>query len=502
MEYVIGVDLGTGSMKTVLFDRDGREIAELSQEYPTYSLHNGWSEQDPEDWYNATVQTIRYVMADSGVNPGDVKGIGISGQMMGAIVLDKRGELLRRAILWNDSRTTKARDSIAEIVGDEVFQRITLNPARPGLTAAKVQWIKENEPEIFSQVEHILLPKDYLRYRLTGDFATEVSDASATQWLDVSKRQWSEEIIRELGLRPEQLGEVYESQEVTGTLLPDVADLMGLTQDCVVVGGAGDNAAAGVGTGVVAPGRAMTTIGTSGTVFAYTDKPLVDPRIYTFCMAVPGAWHFMGSVNSAGNSLKWYRNNFYPQDTEYKAINADVAASQVGANRLIYLPYLTGEQSPHFDLNCRAGFIGLSANHTKADMSRAVMEGITYAMKDVMAAIEDTGIHPEVLRLCGGGSKSAFWRQLVADIYDIPVVLPDMNSENSAALGVAILAAVGAGLYPSVVEACDHIVRLRAEQYQPNRELVPKYAEVYKAYGHLYPQLKDNFYEILHMDIK
>lgn len=502
MEYVIGVDLGTGSMKTVLFDMEGREITIRSHEYETYSLHNGWSEQDPEDWYLAAVETIRFVVVESGVNPSDIKGIGISGQMMGAIVLDGKGEVLRRCILWNDSRTTKAKESIARIVGDDVFQEITLNPARPGLTAAKVQWIRENEPDVFAKIEHILLPKDYLRYRLTGEYASEVSDASAMQYLDVKKRTWSDEIILELGLKPKMLGDIYESCEVTGTLLPEVADLLGLSKNTVVVGGAGDNAAAGVGTGVVAAGRAMTTIGTSGTVFAYSDKPVVDPRIYTFCMAVPGAWHFMGSVNSAGNSLKWYRNTFYPQDAEYLEINKDVAKSTPGANRLIYLPYLTGEQSPHFDLNCRAGFIGLSNIHTKEDMTRAVMEGITYALADVMNAIQDTGVEPDILRMCGGGSKSPFWRQLIADIYNIPVVLPDMNSENAAALGVAILAAVGAGAYKTVEEGCDSVIKLRKEQYTPNPDLVPIYQEVHKAYDNLYPQLKDNFYEILHMNIK
>ncbi len=437
----------------------------------------------------------------------------------GAVMLDAKGDPLRRAILWNDARTTESCESVRRIITDAKMMEINCNPVRPGLTAAKIQWVKENEPEIFATTAHILLPKDYLRYRLTGEFATEVSDASAMQLLDVRKRQWSPFLMDALGVKESQLAKVYESPEVTGTLTKDVADLLGLSEKTVVVGGASDNAAGAVGTGVVATGRAMTTIGTSGTVFAYSDEPMMDEkaRVYTFCMAVPNAWHFMGSVNSAGNSLKWYRNLFYTDDTEYEQINKDAMASAPGANNLIYMPYLTGEQSPHFDLQCRAGFVGyltgeqsphfdlqcragfvgLSATHTKGDLTRAVMEGITYAQRDVLTAIRESGIEPAVMRMCGGGSKSRFWRQLMADIYNMPVVLPDMNSENAAALGAGILAAVGTGMYSSVQEACDKIIKMREEQYTPNPDYRDKYDKTYAAFDKLYPQLKDNFAEIL-----
>jgi xylulokinase len=302
-----------------------------------------------------------------------------------------------------------------------------------------------------------------------------------------------------LDIKESMLGKVYESPDVTGTLTKDIANLLGLSEKTVVVGGAGDNAAGAVGTGVVATGRAMTTIGTSGTVFAYADGPMMDAkaRVYTFCMAVPGAWHFMGSVNSAGNSLKWYRNLFYSDDTEYEQINKDAIASAPGANNLIYMPYLTGEQSPHFDLKCRAGFVGLSATHTKADITRSVMEGITYALRDVLTAIRESGIEPDVMRMCGGGSKSPFWRQLMADIYDMRVVLPDMNSENAAALGAGILASVGTGMYPTVQDACDKIIKMRQESYEPDPAVREKYDTTYAAFDKLYPQLKDNFAEIL-----
>lgn len=499
MNYYLGLDLGTGSIKTVLFDVNGKEIAQSSLEYPLYQPHNGWSEQEPKDWYFAAVKTVRSVMDQSQVPPESVKGLGISGQMMGAVMLDKNGHALRRAILWNDGRTTESCEHVRRIVGDNLFMKYSCTPARPGLTAAKIQWVKDNQPDIYKNVAHILLPKDYLRYRLTGEYATEVSDASATQILDVPNRKWSDEIMAAMDLNESKLGKVYESQEITGYVMPEVAEAMGITTKCAVVGGASDNAAAGVGTGIVAPGRAMTTIGTSGTVFAFSEKPIIDKNksVYTFCMPVPGAWHYMGSVNSAGASLKWWRNNFYPNDEDYMEINKDAVFSKPGANRLIYLPYLNGEQSPHFNLNCRGSFVGLAAIHSKEDMTRAVMEGVTYALRDIMTGIRNTGITPENVRMCGGGSKSPFWRQLMADIYNLPVVLPDMNSENSAALGVAILAAVGTGAYPDVVTACDNIIKMREETYLPNQERVEIYDRVYKEFDALYPKLKDNFKAIL-----
>lgn len=500
MNYYIGLDLGTGSMKTVLFDREGRKLAQSVKEYPLYQPQNGWSEQEPADWNAAAVHTIRDVLEKSGTAGCEVAGIGMSGQMMGAVMLDASGAVLRRAILWNDGRTTESGEHLRERIGDGLFMKYSLTPMRPGLTAAKINWVKENEPDIYEKTAHILLPKDYLRYYLTGEYATEVSDASATQLLDVPGRKWADEMLCAMELREDMLGRVYESQEITGYIRPEIAELTGLSVRCAVVGGASDNAAAGVGTGVVVPGLAMTTIGTSGTVFACTGKPLADPNrsVYTFCMPVPGAWHFMGSVNSAGASLKWWRGNFYPNDTEYEAINADAQSSVPGANRLIYLPYLNGEQSPHFDLTCRGSFVGLAGIHTKADMTRAVMEGVTFALCDILNGIIGTGAPaPESVRMCGGGSKSRFWRQLMADIYGIPVTIPDMDSEASGALGAAILAMVGCGAYPSVPDACAHIIRMRREVYAPDPERAAFYRKVYREFDALYPKLKDNFRSIL-----
>lgn len=499
MDHFIGMDLGTGSLKCVLFDVEGREVAQATGEYPLYQPENGWSEQEPEDWFAAAVGAVRSCMDASGVPAESVRGIGLSGQMMGAVTLDAAGQPLRRAILWNDARTTAACDHVRAIVGDELFMRYSCTPARPGLTAAKVQWIRDNQPELWAKVRHVLLPKDYLRFRLTGAYATEVSDASATQFLDVPGRAWAPEILEAMGIDEELLGQVYESQEVTGHVLPEVARAMGITTDCVVVGGASDNASAAVGTGIVTPGSALTTVGTSGTVFAFSERPVADANkaVYMFCMPVPGAWHYMGSVNSAGASLKWWRNNFYPDDLEYEQINADAMSSEPGARRLVYLPYLNGEQSPHFNLNCRGSFVGLAALHTRADMTRAVMEGVTFAMRDIMEAIRRCGAEPDAVRMCGGGSKSPFWRQLMADIYGIPVRVPEGNSENAAALGAAILAMVGCGAYESVPAACDHLIRLAPETYVPNAELVGTYDRVYAEFDALYPSLVSNFKSIL-----
>ncbi len=499
MNYYLGLDLGTGSLKTVIFDSKGKAIGVSEKEYPLYQPHNGWSEQDPEDWYQAAVDTISEVMDMTKVDPAKVKGIGISGQMMGAVMVDKDGEVLRKAILWNDGRTTESCENLRTIVGDDLFMKYSLTPARPGLTAAKIQWVKENEPEIFAKTGKILLPKDYLRYRLTGEYATEVSDASATQLLDVPNRKWAPEIMKLMDITEDMLPKVYESHEVTGSLLPEVAEAAKLTTETVVVGGASDNAAAALGVGIVRPGRALTTIGTSGTVFAYSEKPIVDPHktVYTFCMPIPGAWHYMGSVNSAGASLRWWRDNFYPEDIEYVQINKDVAESAIGANRLVYLPYLNGEQSPHFNLNLRASFIGLAGIHTRKDMTRAVMEGITYALRDILTGIVNTGTDVEMVHMAGGGSKSPFWRQLLADVYKTPVALPDMQAEYSAALGVAMLAMVGCGEYEDVVKAADSIIVMRDEIYEPNQEDGEKYDTVYEEFRKAYPALKDNFASIL-----
>ena len=501
MEYLIGMDLGTSGTKTVLFDREGRVAASATVEYPLYQERNGWAEQDPQDWWNAACRTLREVMAQSGVDPKDVKGLGISGQMHGLVMLDKEGKVLRRSIIWCDQRTARQCEEITQLVGKERLIQITANPALTGFTASKILWVRENEPQLYARCAHILLPKDYVRYRLTGEFATEVSDASGMQLLDVPKRQWSQEVLEKLQIDPAMLAKVYESPEITGEVTQAAAELTGLAPGTPVVGGAGDNAAAAVGTGVVEDGKAFTTIGTSGVVFAHTDKISIDPkgRVHTFCCAVPGAWHVMGVTQGAGLSLKWFRDNFCQAEKDtaagmgvdpYVLMDQEAAQSPIGCNQLLYLPYLMGERTPHLDPDCRGVFFGLSAIHTKRDMLRAVMEGVTYSQRDSVEILRGMGIQLSEMLACGGGGSSPLWRQMLADTYNCPV--KTVKSKEGPALGVAILAGVGAGLYPSVQQACKAMIHLNPAQ-EPIPENVPQYETYYRLYTSLYPALKDRF---------
>ena len=501
MKYVLGIDLGTSGTKTVLFDQEGRGVCSATVEYPMAQPQNGWAEQDPADWWNAAVSTIRTVLEKSGVDKKDVVSLGISGQMHGLVMLDKDGQVLRPSIIWCDQRTQVECDEIHEKVGKEKLISITANPALTGFTLSKIMWVRKHEPEVYAKCRHILLPKDYVRYMLTGDYATEVSDASGMQVLDVPNRRWSSELLGILDIDEALLAKVYESPEVTGHISSEAAALTGLSADTLVVGGAGDNAAAAVGTGVVEDGRAFTTIGTSGVVFAHTSKLAIDPkgRVHTFCCAVPGAWHVMGVTQAAGLSLKWYRDTFCQAEKDaaammgvdpYDLMNKEAALSPIGANKLIYAPYLMGERTPHLDADCRGMFFGLSAMHTRRDLLRAVMEGVTYALKDSLSVLEGMGASPETMLACGGGGKSPLWRQMLADVFGLPVATT-VNTEGPA-LGVAILAGVGAGLYPSVEEACRAMIHVNAPQL-PIAENQPKYAAVYEVYKQLYPANKELF---------
>ena len=372
MAYYIGIDLGTSGTKTVLFDREGHALASATIEYPLYQPQNGYAEQDPDDWWNAAAGTIRMVLEQSGVDSAEVKGIGISGQMHGLVMLDKDGKVIRRSIIWCDQRTAKECEEITEKVGAKRLIEITANPALTGFTASKILWVRNNEPENYAKCAKILLPKDYVRYKLTGEFATEVSDASGMQLLDVPNRCWSDEVLEKLDIDKNLLGKVYESPEVTGTVTAEAAALTGLKEGTIVVGGAGDNAAAAVGTGVVEDGKAFTTIGTSGVVFAHTDKISIDPkgRVHTFCSAVPGCWTVMSCTLAAGLSLHWFRDNFCKEEMvaadgigkdPYFLMDQEAARVPIGANHLIYMPYLMGERSPKLDPNARGVFFGLSA---------------------------------------------------------------------------------------------------------------------------------------------
>lgn len=501
MEYMIGIDLGTSGTKAVLFNRDGEVCAQATVEYPLYQPQNGWAEQDPDDWWHASVETIRRVVTESGVNPGDIKGLGVSGQMHGLVMLDESGKVLRRAIIWCDQRTAQECAELTELVGAERLVQITANPAMTGFTASKILWVRRHEPENYAKCAHILLPKDYVRYKLSGDFATEVSDASGMQLLDVPNRCWSTEVLQKLDIDPGLLGKVYESAEITGTVTEEAAKLTGLKAGTPIAGGAGDNAAAAVGTGVVRDGTAFTTIGTSGVAYAHTDHLMIDPRgrVHTFCSAVPGAWHVMGVTQGAGLSLRWFRDNFCGAEKEtaaamgkdpYYLMDQEAAQSPIGCNRLLYLPYLMGERTPHLDPDCRGVFFGLSAMHTKRDLLRAVMEGVTFSQRDSVEILRGMGVTINEMLACGGGGTSPLWRQMLADVYNCPV--KTVQSSEGPALGAAILAGVGAGLYPSVQEACDRLIKKNPAQ-GPIPENVPKYEKLYQVYTSLYPALRNEF---------
>lgn len=505
MAYLIGIDLGTSGTKTALFNEDGKRIASQTEEYPLSQPKNGWAEQRPEDWWNAVRHTVRAVLDKSGVNPADVKGVGLSGQMHGLVMLDARGEVLRPAILWCDGRTGEECREITEKVGAQRLIDISANPALPGFTAGKILWVRKHEPEIYEKCRHILLPKDYLRYKLTGEFATEVSDASGMNLLDVPGRCWSDEILTALDIDRSLLGSMHESADVTGEISSSAAAETGLLAGTPVAGGAGDNAAAAIGTGVVRQGRAFVTLGTSGVIFAHSDKVKIDPkgRIHSFCSAVPNAWVSMSCTLAAGLSLQWFRNQFCGEECAeagrlgtdpYEIMTAEASKSPIGANRLLYLPYLMGERSPLLDEMARGAFVGLSAMHTRADMIRAVMEGVSYSQRQCLDILREMGVAPESIAACGGGSRSAFWRQMLADVFGCTITTSKVALEGPA-LGAAILAGVCSGVYSDVADAADRIVTTDGS-CSCDRAASAAYEPYYRLYLDLYPALKESFHRL------
>jgi xylulokinase len=504
MAYLLGIDIGTSGTKTVLFDELGNTIASALEEYPLYQPHIGWAEQDPEDWWQATAAGIRKVIDKSGVKADDISGIGLSGQMHGLVMLDAENKVLRRSIIWCDQRSTAECEQITSLIGAERLIEITANPALTGFTASKIMWVKNNEPEIFEKTKKILLPKDYVRFRLTGEFATEVSDASGMQLMDIPKRDWSPEVLSKLGIERSQLADMYESQEISARVSSEAAKVTGLKAGTPVAGGGGDQAAGAVGNGIVKPGAVSSTIGTSGVVFAYLDKISIDPkgRVHTFCHAVPNTWHVMGVTQGAGLSLKWFRDNFCQDEMNtakmmdvdpYVLMDQEADKVSAGSNGLLYLPYLMGERTPHLDAYARGVFFGLSAKHEKRDMIRAVMEGVTYSLRDCMEIIKEMGVSVSEIRASGGGGKSKLWRQMQADVFGNAITT--INSSEGPALGVALLAGVGTGIYKSVAEACDTAIKVKNVQ-DPDMEKYKIYDKYYRLYNRLYKSLKNDYREL------
>lgn len=501
MAYVIGIDCGTGSTKTVLFDENGKIISSAAMEYPIYQPQNGYAEQNPIDWKNAMLDTLKKVISTSGVDKKAIKGIGISGQMHGLVMLDKDNNVIRNSIIWCDQRTSAEVEQMNRIVGHEKFMEITANPALTGWTASKILWVRNNEPENYEKCRHILLPKDYLRFILTGEYATDVSDASGMQLLNVSKRCWSRKICDLLEIDMEMLPKVYESCQVTGTLRKEIAEMLGLEESVIVAGGAGDNAAAALGTGVYEDGKAFTTIGTSGVVFAHTSSTVIDSkgRVHTCCAAIPNSWHVMGVTQAAGLSLKWFRDNFCTSEKEtadllnkdaYYIMDKEAESVPIGAEKLIYLPYLMGERTPHLDPYARGVFFGLSSFHTKKHMLRAIMEGVSYSLRDCIEVFIEMNIEITDMAACGGGGTSQLWRSMLADIYNCNVNTVD--SKEGPALGSAILAMVACGIYRSVPEACKAVVKTDKIQY-PNEKNYKAYEKYYSLYKEIYSALELEF---------
>jgi xylulokinase len=498
MSHFLGIDIGTSGTKTLVVSEDGKILAEASQGYPLSMPKPLWSEQNPEDWWQATVATVRAAVKKAKLKPADVKAIGLSGQMHGSVFLDKNHKVVRPALLWNDQRTAAECAEIEQRAGGrKKLIQMVANPALTGFTAPKILWLRNHEPKNFAKTVKVLLPKDDIRRRLTGEYATEVSDASGMLLLDVAKRNWSTRLLEKLELDVSMFGKVHESEEVTGQLTSAVAKELGLTTDCVVVGGAGDCAANAVGTGVVESGILSNSLGTSGVMFVHSDEMQFDPagRLHTFCHAVRGKWHMMGVTLSAAGSLQWFIENLCKDaakkvDTCYDIINDEAAKVAAGSQGLFFLPYLSGERTPHADPNARGSFVGLTLSHGRGHLARSIMEGVAYSLRDSLAILAEMNVPVKQIRASGGGAKSPLWRQIQADVFGQEVVT--INAEQGPAYGVALLAAVGAGAYKNIQEACAANIRV-VSRTPANKKAIPTYDKGFPIYQHLYQSLKGDF---------
>ena len=485
-----GVDLGTSAVKLLLMDGEGKIRKIVSREYPLYFPHPGWSEQKPEDWYAMTIDGLKELLADS--DKSELAGISFGGQMHGLVILDDQDQVIRPAILWNDGRTTKETAYLNEVIGKETLSKYTANIAFTGFTAPKILWVKENEPENFARIAKIMLPKDYLAYRLSGVHCTDVSDASGMLLFDVKNRCWSKEMLDICGVKEEMMAKIYESYEAVGTLLPEVAAELGVSTDVKIVAGAGDNAAAAVGTGTVGDGRCNISLGTSGTIFISSEKFGVDKfnALHAFAHA-DGHYHLMGCMLSAASCNKWWMDEIIGTK-DYAAEQKQI--EKLGENHVYFLPYLMGERSPHNDPNARATFIGMTMDTTRADMTQAVLEGVAFALRDSLEVARALGIHIERTKICGGGAKSPLWKKIIANVMNLKVDV--IESEEGPALGGAILAAVACGEFASVEDAAQKLVKI-VDTVEPDPELVEKYEARYQQFRQIYPTCKELFPKIL-----
>ncbi len=487
--FYVGVDIGTGGTRALLVDGSGQVRHGVTAAHEEMRMERPlWAEQRPENWWDAAQQAIRGVVAEAGVNPSEIGAVGLSGQMHGLVMLDENNSVIRPALIWCDQRSQAQVDFVHRTIGRDHVVTATANPMLTGFTLPKLLWVRDHEPRNFAQLRKVLLPKDYVRFQLTGEYATDVADASGTGLFDVVTRRWSQKMVSGLNLDFAILPQVYESQEVTGRITQAAAALTGLAEGTPVVGGAGDQAASAVGNGIVQAGIASCTVGTSGVVFAHLDRPAYDlqGRVHTFCHAVPGKWHVMGVTQGAGLSLQWMRKTLMPEST-YDDMTAAAAKAPAGSHGLFWLPYLMGERTPHLDARARGGWVGLTAKHGRADMIRSVLEGVSFSQRDCLDLIEEMGVDIHSVRLSGGGAQSAVWRQMFSDVFNKRVVT--LSTQEGSAYGAALLAMVGGGAFPSVEEACAAAIRETAS-LKPVANTAQVYERHYQVYRSLYPSLK------------
>jgi xylulokinase len=505
MDVLLGIDVGTTGVKAALFAAAGGEVrASAFVDYPLMHPHIGWAEQDPADWWRATLTVIRDCLekaAHQHIRPAEIRGVGLSGQMHGVVLLDERMQVLRPCIIWADQRSEAQCREITERVGAARLIELVSNPALPGFSAPKLLWVREHEPEIFARARTLLLPKDYIRWRLTGQLAMEISDAAGTCLLDVKRREWSLPLLAALELDPALLPPVVAADALCGTITEEVAQLTTLLAGTPVAGGGADNACGAVGNGVVKPGLALVSIGTSGVVLAYAEAPRVDtsgpvPRVHTFNHAVPGAWYMMGVTQGAGLSLRWLRDNIalperalerWTGRDAYDLLAQEAAGVAAGSDGLVFLPYLQGERTPHLDSYARGGWIGLTASHDRRHLVRSVLEGVAFSLQDCAAIIREQGLPVEQVRVTGGGAQSPLWRQIIADVMNVELVMT--NATEGPAFGASLLAGVAAGVYPSVQEACEASVKV-VDRTEPQSETRHAYTQAYATFRALYPALK------------
>lgn len=499
MAYFLGIDVSTTSSKALIIDEKGAVIAVASSPHTLQNPKPLWSEQDPREWWQAVSACIKAALQKAGASGDQVAAVGLTGQMHGLVLLDAAGEVLRPAILWNDQRTQSQCDEIHARIGKEKFIQTTGNLSLTGFTASKILWVKENEPEIFGKASHVLLPKDYVRFKLTGDYAMDKADGSGTVLFNLHKRDWSDELLAALDIPRAWMPPTYEGPEITGLINEEGALATGLKAGTPVMAGGGDQAAGAVGMGAVEPGVVALTLGTSGVVFATTPSALIEPegRLHAFCHAVPGMWHFMGVMLSAAGSLQWYHDKLAPE-MSFDDLTNEAAAIPAGSDGLVFLPYLSGERTPHPDPLARGAFVGLTLRHGRPAMTRAVLEGVAFGLLDGFKLIQNAGLGKiSQIRASGGGVKSPLWRQILASVLNAELVT--VNTTEGGAYGAALLAGVGAGAWPDVSSACRTCIQVTGSTH-PDSSLVAAYEKAYPVYRDLYPELKDSFKQLSNLE--